>query len=401
MTNPVPDRPPSPFDREPRAVAAVFRSPVFNPSETFVRAQSVGLVRYQPLIVGLERIGNIPPALSDRVLLPRNARERLAIRLFGHWGRMTDRVGAIRPVLVHAHFGPDGVLALPLAKALGLPLVTTLRGYDVSRSTLSLLRSGRLSWARYVLGRRKLMLQGQLFLAVSEALRRQAIMQGYPADRILTHYNGVDLAAFPFSRDDDGETLLHVGRLVEKKGTALLLHVFASLAARFPRSRLVIIGDGPLRASLERLAGALALGDSVRFLGRLPSERVAEWMRRAAILAVPSLVARDGDSEGLPNVVVEAAASGRPVVASHHRGIPEAVRDGRTGFLVAEGEAEPLARRLAELLADGGMRRRMGTAARSLVEQKFDAAGQMRLLEARYDALLAEWRTARSTIETR
>ena len=402
MTKPVPERLPSPFDHDPRPVVAIFRSPVFNLSETFVRAQASGLSRYQPLVVGLEPKGNIPPDLAERVLLPRGAGERLAIRLLGHWGRLGGRVAAAGPALVHAHFGPDGVLALPLARRLDIPLVTTLRGYDVARSTRQLVTSGRVSWMRYVLGRRGLMREGDLFLAVSEALRRQAIAQGYPAERTLTHHNGVDLAAFRPDDKEEAMTVLHVGRLVEKKGTALLLHAFAGVLRTFPQARLKIIGDGPLRPSLERLTAELELGSTVRYLGELSPDEVAVWMRRSTLVAAPSLTARGGDAEGLPNVVVEAAASARPVVASNHQGIPEAVIDETTGFLVPEGEAEPLARRLEQLLADDSLRRRMGAAARTLAEEKFDATRQMRRLEAIYDELLARRQaTATSAIDTR
>jgi glycosyltransferase involved in cell wall biosynthesis len=236
------------------------------------------------------------------------------------------------------------------------------------------------------------MREGALFLAVSESLRRRAVAQGFPAERTHVHYNGVDLARFAAAHEDDGETVLHVGRLVEKKGTAMLLRALALV----PAGRLVIIGDGPLRPALERLARELGLGRRLRFLGAQPPHAVAEWMRRAALLAAPSLTAQDGDAEGLPNVVVEAAASGLPVVGSDHEGIPEAVLDERSGFIVPEGDVETLARRLTDLLGDPALRRRMGAAGRALAEEKFDLKRQMRLLEDRYDALAST-----STIETR
>jgi glycosyltransferase involved in cell wall biosynthesis len=389
MTSRVPIRPPSPFESDPRPVVAVVRSPVFNASETFVAAQAAGLVRYQPLVAGLEDKGHVPDALAGRVMLATGAAERVAVRL-GRWGALGERIAAHRPVLVHAHFGPDGVVALPLARRLGVPLVTTLRGYEVSRR--GLLHSGRLSWMRYALGRGALIREGALFLAVSEALRRRAVAQGFPAERTRTHYNGVDLARFSAAEGDDGETVLHVGRLVEKKGTATLLRAFAELG----RGTLVVIGDGPLRASLERLAGELGLGARVRFLGAQPPDAVAEWMRRAALLAAPSLTARDGDAEGLPNVVVEAAASGLAVVASDHEGIPEAVKDGTTGLLVPEGDVEALAARMGALLGSAETRRAMGAAGRALAEDKFDMAAQMHTLEALYDGL-----TSSNAIETR
>ncbi len=241
---------------------------------------------------------------------------------------------------------------------------------------------------------------GDLFLAVSDALRSMAICAGYPAALNLTHYNGVDLKAFSPSGGDDGTTILHVGRLVEKKGTALLLAALARTRAVHPKARLVIIGDGPLRSLLQDLAGQLGLGEAVRFLGAQPPTVVTEWMRRAAVLAVPSLTARDGDAEGLPNVAVEAAASGLAVVGSDHSGIPEAIADGRSGFVVPQGEVEPLSARLIELLASSDLRRSMGAAGRSLAEARFDRDVQTEKLERLHDSVLAR-HAARSPAQGR
>lgn len=364
--------------RDGRPVAAVFRAPIFNASETFVRAQAAGLQRYRPLVVGLEDKGNVPEALAGRIMLADGPLQSLQVRL-GSWGALGVQVETARPVLIHAHFGTDGLIALPLARKLGVPLVTSLRGHEVNRR--GLLLSGRLSWMRYAVGRKRLMREGDLFLTVSAALRERALAQGFPGDRTHVHYNGVDLNRFSPARDDDGETILHVGRLVEKKGTALLVRALTTV----PSGTLTIIGEGPMRASLERLALQLGIDERVRFLGAQPPEIVAQWMRRAALLAVPSLTARDGDAEGLPNVAVEAAASGLPVVGSDHAGIPEAVIDGQTGFIIAEGEVEPLATRITELLGDVDLRRRMGAAGRAQAEIRFDFARQMQLLEKRYD----------------
>ncbi len=371
---------PEPFRSDQRPVVLVFRGPVFNASETFVRAQALGLKRYQPLVIGLEDKGHVPPELADRVLIRPRA----------------PRLEAFKPVLVHAHFATDGLRALALATRLGVPLATSLRGYDVSRSRAALLGSGRLSWMRYALFQRRLMRRGDLFLAVSDALRNQAVSRGFPAARTFTHYNGVDLTRFYPGEGGDVATILHVGRLVEKKGTALLLRAFAEVSAAHPKARLAIVGDGPLRAGLERLAGELGLAEAVKFPGALTAEEVAELMRGAAMLVAPSRIARDGDSEGLPNVVVEAMASGLPVVASDHGGIAEALADGHSGFLVPEGAVEPLARCIADLLADPGLRARMGAAGRAIASERFDIIRQMARLEERYDAL-----TRTSAIETR
>ena len=359
--------PPSGARLDHDQVAAIFRSPLFNASETFVRAQATGLSRYQPLMIGREDKGNVPPELAGRILL----------------GPSADEVRPFAPVLVHAHFGTDGLRALPLAERLGVPLITTLRGYEVSRSRATLLLSGRLSWIHYALRQRRLQQRGTLFLAVSEALRRQAIARGYPAERIRTHHNGVDLARFP-AGPGGPDLVLFVGRLVEKKGVETLLAAFATVCRLRPETSLVIVGEGPLRSKLERLAG-----ESVRFLGALAPGDVAAWMRQATLLAAPSITARDGDSEGLPNVVVEAAASALPVVGTDHGGIKEAVVDGQTGFIVPEGDAERLAARLVEMLSSADLRGRMGAAARALAERKFDFTRQMRRLEEIYDQVRA------------
>jgi glycosyltransferase involved in cell wall biosynthesis len=171
-----------------RPVAAIFRSPNFNASETFVQAHALALRRFQPLIVGLERTGPADPALEGRVLLPRSAAERALIRLTGNAAPLAERVGERRPRLVHAHFATDGLIALPLAQALGVPLVTTLHGYDVTRTRGALLGSLRLSWMRYAVRRGRLTAGGDLFLAVSDAIRRRAIAQGFPPERLVTHY---------------------------------------------------------------------------------------------------------------------------------------------------------------------------------------------------------------------
>jgi glycosyltransferase involved in cell wall biosynthesis len=233
---------------------------------------------------------------------------------------------------------------------------------------------------RYALGKKRLQRDGALFLAVSDALRERAIARGYPEARTLTHYNGVDLDRFrPEVTAREAGLVLHVGRLVEKKGTKVLIEAMAGIAD----ATLAIIGDGPLRAALERQAREL--GARVRFLGALPSEDVAKWMQRASVLAVPSITAADGDAEGLPNVVVEAAASGLPVVGTHHSGIPEAIEDGVTGFLVPENDAGALAARLRDVLGSESHRSQMSLAARRLAERKFSRPLLTARLEAIYD----------------
>ncbi len=347
-------------------LVAIYRAPVFNPSETFIQAQAASLARYRPLIVGRQDKGGAIPPLEGKTLIG---------------GRLAARLRPFAPALVHAHFGTDGLAALPIARRLGVPLVTTLHGHEIGRSRRALLLSGRLSWQRYALFRGRLMRGGDLFLAVSESIRRAAIAQGFPEARTFTHHVGVDLGRFRPGDAPDPGLILHVGRLVEKKGTGALIDA----VARLEGARLAVIGDGPLRAALERRA----VGLPVTFLGALRPDEVRQWMRRAWLLAAPSVTAADGDREGLPTVVVEAAASGLPIVATDHSGIPEAVTDGATGFLVPERDVAALADRLSRLLGSADLRMRMSAEARALAEARFDLARQTAILEGHYDRLLS------------
>jgi glycosyltransferase involved in cell wall biosynthesis len=359
-----------------RPVAAIFRAPLFNGSETFVQTHAAGLRRYRAVVAGVEDKGNALAKLRPALIVER---EGWRLKLLGSAPRLLGRLRDARPALVHAHFATDGLLALPLAEALGVPLVTTLHGFDVTRSRAALLRSGRPGWMRYALLGRRLRERGALFVAVSDAIRRRALAQGFPAERTVTLLNGVDLDRFQAGTPEPG-LVLHVGRLVEKKGTALLLRAFAEVARRRPEARLVIVGDGPLRGRLERQGG-----ERVTFTGALRPDEVADWMSRAWLLAAPSVTAADGDSEGLPTVVFEAAAAALPVVASDHSGLPEAVLDGETGFVVPEGDGAALAGRIEALLAAPELRARMAVAARRLAEARFDSARQIAALEDLYD----------------
>lgn len=377
-------------DEDDRPTVAVFRSVAFARSEAFIQAQAMSLTRYRPLVVALARTGEVTPELEGRVLTPWTPAEIALMRLTGA-PPLPQALAEARPAIIHAHFAPDGLLALPLAMRLGAPLVTSLRGYDVSVYPGRMLASGRLSWMRYAIAGGRLRREGELFLAVSEELRRLAIQRGFPEARTLAHYDGVDLERF---RPAPGAAIpglvLHVGRLVEKKGCSLLIRGFAQARAAHPQAQLVIIGEGPLEGELKALAGSLGLGEAVRFLGAQPHGAVRDWHARAWVIAAPSLRARNGDAEGLPTVLVEAAARGTPAIGSVHSGIPEIVIEGRSGLLFPEGDVAALAARLGQLLASPELRARLARGARKLAEERFDAQAQARLLEAHYDRLLGK-----------
>jgi glycosyltransferase involved in cell wall biosynthesis len=296
-------------------------------------------------------------------------------------------------VLIHAHFGVEAVYGMELAERLGVPLVTTFHGFDATLTRAELLRSRKPTWIQYLLRRSELSRRGALFIGVSKFILAQLERLGFPAEHTRLHYIGVDPDAFGASpaRDESAErplVILHVARLVEKKGTVYLLEAFARIAAKHPNAALVVIGAGPLRESLARRAAELHVDTRVRWLGALPHAEVREWLQRAAVFCLPSCTAASGDAEGLGLALLEAAASGLPVVATLHGGIPEAVEDGITGYLVPERDAGSLADVLDALLASASLRRRMGDDARRFARTRFDLHLQTRALERLYEGVL-------------
>jgi colanic acid/amylovoran biosynthesis glycosyltransferase len=366
----------------------VFRHNLFKISEQFITQQAEQLKRYKPVYVGRLRYGK-PPIGA----------ESLALRDLGGWSRIgwqmvTRNPGPYqrlladrRPALIHAHFGVEGVYALPLAKRLGIPLVTTFHGFDATLSTAALLTSP--AWANYPLFRGRLARQGDLFLCASGFIRGRVLAMGFPEARTHVHYIGVDCQAIaPRDPAEETPTILHVARLVEVKGAEYLIRAFARLARQHPIVELAIVGDGPLKSRLQELARSLGLAERVRFLGALPHEQVLAWMRKAAMLVLPSIRTSTGRVEGLGMVLLEAAATGVPAIGSSIGGIPEGIDDGLTGFLAPEKDVDALARRMGELLDNPALRREMGARARAFVAERFDIRRQTELLEGFYGSLL-------------
>jgi glycosyltransferase involved in cell wall biosynthesis len=165
-----------------------------------------------------------------------------------------------------------------------------------------------------------------------------------------------------------------VGRLVEKKAPHLTINAFAGVLQQFPGARLDMIGDGPLREQCQSLITHRGLGGAVRLLGVRSSEDVAETLNRASLFIQHSVTAPDGNTEGLPVALLEAMASGLPVVATRHSGIPEAVSDGETGILVEENDVQGMMQAIAALLADPGRAQAMGKAGRARILAHFTQA---------------------------
>ncbi len=202
--------------------------------------------------------------------------------------------------------------------------------------------------------------------------------------RLVHVYHGTDLSRFSYGPGgaEDPPIVLSVARLVEKKGLEHLVRACRVLADRNTPVRCVIVGTGPLRPRLERLAGELGLNGSVSLQGALDQDEVRRWYRRASAFALPCIIPPDGDRDGIPNSLVEAMACGVPVVSTPTSGIPELVEDGRSGLLVPPRDPDALAEALGRLLADAGLREELRREARAVVEERFDLRRNARTVAA-------------------
>ena len=286
--------------------------------------------------------------------------------------------------LLHAHFGGSGVLALPLKRKLRVPLITTFYGYDMSQR----------AWLnRWEKAYQELFTDGDLFLVEGNHMRQRLVELGCPENKIEVHHIGVDTQKFKFiprrPTDNGKVVLLFVGRIAEKKGLHYALQAISQVYTRHKNIEFRIVGDGEIRPQIESLISELGLEECVTLLGAQPSSRVAEEMAQAHIFLSPSVTAADGDSEGgAPTTLIEAQASGLPVVSTTHADIPEVVLDGKSGFLVAERDVPALAERITYLIESPQCWEAMGEAGRRHVEQSYDSHLITRKLEEIYLRLL-------------
>ena len=352
---------------------------------------AVGRFRLTVFTQKRENVGRFP--FDDVVLIRRGnwrwLRRIIDKQMFGlplllSHGEESRLLGALRAwkcSLLHIVFGNVGIQLLPLLRdsRLGLPAIVSFHGADV---LVELDRKSHRDAAREVCDR------ATLVLARSHSLVDALVRLGCPPEKIRLNRTGIPLAEFPYvARTDPAGKfrLFQACRLIEKKGLPTTLRAFAHFLRTFPASTLTLAGEGPLESSLRQFAAELGVSAQVEFTGFLSQDELRRRLYEAHGFLHPSETGRDGNQEGVPNSMLEAMATGLPVFATTHGGIPEAVEHGVSGWLVPEGDHEALGRALVELAAQPDRLAAMGAAAARSVAEKFDAEAQARNLEDCYE----------------
>jgi glycosyltransferase involved in cell wall biosynthesis len=371
----------------------IFKETLLPPSETFILAQMRALTRFSPYLIGLEPTAKSLPLEQPPVLLSHRA-SRIAdlrakvYRRAAFAPSFHRKLRNLRPSLIHAHFASGGKTLLPLHRALRLPLIVTLHGgsdVPIKKPQMGVYR--------------ELAERADLFICVSDFIRKQAIEAGYPPEKLLVHYIGIDRSLF-FPPPDamDKDSVLFVGRLVEMKGCEYLIRAMQAVQASRPSTKLIVVGDGPLRSDLERLAKELRV--RCKFMGVQSPATIRQLLQKSRLLSLPSVTTLDGHVEGLGIALIEAQAMGVPVVSTLHAGIPEGVADGATGTLVPERDSERLAAAIVLLLEDQELWQRYHLATQEHIDRKFDLRKQTALLEDIYSEQICrtdKWKGALGT----
>ena len=333
-------------------------------SETFIRAHIERLPAQVVLAYGS------PPRVAKRAVLSWTRRA-----LYKTWriasGTETDSVTLAyekvfrryRPCAVLAEYGTAGVAVMAACRRAGIPLIVHFHGYDASMHNVLI---------EHVDTYPLLFQRASAIVVVSRAMEQKLTALGASAGKLRYNPYGVDCGEFAGADPAHAPaTFLAVGRLTPKKAPHLTLEAFAKVRRLIPTALLRMIGDGPLTTECRRVAQALGIEKSVTFLGAQPPSVVRAELRGARCFVQHSVEAASGDSEGTPVAILEAGATGLPIVATRHAGIPDVVIDGETGFLVDEHDVDGMAQRMLRLAEDPVLAGRLGRAARVRIEGCF------------------------------
>lgn len=336
-------------------------------SETFIAAHIQRLER----VVAVFTRGLPPRRLDGRhLLLPRSIPQRL----FAQWehrvlglrteevlSRQTARALRLRGVQVMlAEYGHLAQSLVPACEAAGVPLVAHFHGKDAHAHALVK------EYGNYAL----LFRHAAAIVVVSRAMEQRILELGAPKEKV--HYNtyGVDLGLFtPGTPGLNPPRFIGVGRFVDKKAPQLTLMAFREAWRQRPEARLTLVGDGALRESVRQLVQVWGLGQAVELPGVLPPADVAARLRDARAFVQHSVLPTDGDSEGTPVAVLEAMASGLPVIATRHAGIMDVVAEHERGLLGDEYDVQAMAAHMVQLIDHPDQASAMGRAGRAYAEQ--------------------------------
>ncbi|MFA6097239.1 MAG: glycosyltransferase [Candidatus Paceibacterota bacterium] len=371
-------------------------------TENWIYSQTKNLKRYRPIVYALcsenlnvyptECIRSFGPCRkgSSERRTPLMFLNRIFNKIFSFYPMFCYYLRKDKPDLIHAHFGPSGYSFLKLKDYYHVPMITTFYGYD-----LSMLPLEQPKWRKRY---KKLFAEGERFLVEGSHMRNCLVKLGCPEEKIRIFHLGVDLKKIKFvARDKYAENgdikILIAASFREKKGIPFAIEAVGRVARKRSGLTLTIIGDSNGNDEGERekkkiieLIEKYDLKSKVRMLGYQPHDIFVKELYENHIFIHPSVHASNGDTEGgSPVSIIEASASGIPILSTFHCDIPEVVIDNKSGFLVPERNVEALEERLEFMLTNCDLWKKMGLCGRRRIEDEYDMIKQAIKLEDIYD----------------
>lgn len=381
-----------------KPVVASYCNTFLKPEMLHIYRQITGLRRWETFVITRERQSEelfpMPPGGVEiapkvrsnfiRRFWLKYIRREPPIVYRGEYGVLAGVLERRHADVMHVYFGHTGVHLLPFLRRWARPSIVSFHGMDVQTRDHDPAYERRL---------RDLLQTTTLVLARSFSLQDRLLALGCPKEKLRINRTGIPLDQFAFvERQEPNGSAWHfvqACRLIEKKGLDDAIHAFARFAKDKPLAKFTIAGEGPLLGPLEKLRDDLGLTRQISFAGFLKGTDLCRLYHGAHIFIHPSRLTSDQNQEGIPNSMLEAMATGLPVLATQHGGIPEAVRNGTTGILVAERDRDALHEAMVRLTREPGLWSRMGAAASADIRESFESGAQIARLEDIYFEALA------------
>lgn len=385
----------SPSATDPRPLVASYCATFLKPEMRHIYRQVASLERFRTVVITQKRQCVEEYPFEPLVELPK-AKKNFALRFWqkyvikappivyrGELRLLALELERFQAEMMHVYFGHTGVHLLPFIQAWDKPVIVSFHGMDIQT------REGQ---PGYIDSLRELLQGLPLVLARSHSLLGRLEELGCDKEKLRLNRTGIPLDLYPLTPREfpsDGRwRIVQACRLIAKKGIPTTFKAFQGFREKYPQATLTLAGEGPLLEELRTLAAQMGLAEAVTFAGFLNQRELYELYAASHIFMHPSEMTPDSNQEGVPNSMLEAMATGLPVVATLHGGIPEAVENGVTGFLLPERDAEGLRSALEKLAASPALWATMAGAASASIRENFEHSRQIEKLEACYQEVL-------------
>lgn len=263
--------------------------------------------------------------------------------------------------VVLAEYGPTGMNVLPVCKALNLPLIVHFHGYDASREKVIKDYDNYLAIYDYA----------SYIVAVSKVMQTKLQALGCPSEKLILNTYGPNDSFLQITPSSDQKQLVGIGRFVDKKAPYYTILAFKEVVKAHPNAQLILGGNGPLWNTCQNLIKYWELQDNIKLPGILKPVEYQKLLESSRAFVQHSITAEDGDMEGTPLAVLEAAAASVPVISTYHAGIPDVIIHQETGLLCQEHDVDMMAKHMKQLLSDKSYAMSLGKKSRQRVQENF------------------------------